>query len=115
MDMSTAHAITEDRLLSDARAVIAGNVRALMGRQRVTQTRLAADMHLSQPSISRRIGGEKAFSTDELVWLARYFEVEVTDLLDEVRSRCFPSLTLVSDPEGQMELSFTERPVLAGC
>lgn len=45
---------------------MAAEVRAWMGRRRVTQTELAAVLGKSQPYVSRRLSGEVAFDTDDL-------------------------------------------------
>lgn len=63
------------------REAVASEVRALMGRRRVSQTRLAGVLDMSQQSLSRRLTGEQPFNIDELFTLARYFNVEVTQLL----------------------------------
>lgn len=71
--------------MSDAstanREAVASEVRALMGRQRVSQTRLAKVLDMSQQSLSRRLTGEQPFNIDELFQLADHFHVEVTALL----------------------------------
>lgn len=63
------------------RAAVAAEVRAWMGRRRVTQTDLAVALGKSQPYVSRRLSGDVAFDTDDLFRLADLFEVEVTALL----------------------------------
>ena len=108
--MSLAHS-AEDTLFAEGREAIAANIRALMGRKRVTQTRLAAAMDKSQAYISRRLSGEVPLDTDELLFLARYFEVDVVELLAGTRSRCSTPFTVVSDL-GQMELPYGDPPFL---
>ena len=68
-----------------AREVIAGNIRALMGRHKTSQEKLAAEaLGKKQPAISKRLSGEVAFDIDELLAIAHYFNVEVTVLLNGI-------------------------------
>lgn len=64
---------------------VAAEVRALMGRgrghRRVSQAKLAADLHMAQASLSRRLTGEVPFDIDELAAIARYFGVPLASLL----------------------------------
>jgi transcriptional regulator with XRE-family HTH domain len=62
------------------REAVAEEIRALMGRRRVSQTRLAKVLGMSQPSLSNRLTGGQPFDVDELFTLAEYFGVEVTAL-----------------------------------
>lgn len=57
---------------------VAGEVRAEMARQRMTQREVAEFLGKSQPQISARLRGEIAFDTVELEILARRFGVPVT-------------------------------------
>lgn len=66
-----------------AREAIASEVRALMGRHRVSQTGLAAVLGMSQSALSRRLNAEQPFDADELLAIARFFKVNVTQLLSE--------------------------------
>lgn len=52
-----------------------------MGRRRISQTALAEALGMSQPSLSKRLSGDQAFSLDELLAVAAFFDVEVTALL----------------------------------
>ena len=93
--------------LSD-RLAVAEEIRALMGRRRTSQTALAHVLELSQPSLSKRLSGDQAFSLDELLAIAAHFDVEVTALLvgigqDKSSSPWIPinpgQLTLELEPE----------------
>ena len=64
------------------RDTIAGNVRALLGRHRTSQTAMARHLGTTQQSLSRRLVGEVAFDTDELSAIAAYFDVPITALFD---------------------------------
>jgi len=76
--------------------MVASEVRALMGRHRVSQTALADALGLSQSSLSARLRCELPFDVDELSRVAAHFDVPITDLFgspnsawsteDEVRS-----------------------------
>ena len=90
----------EDELFAEGRSTIAGNFRALAGRKRASQTEIAAAMGRSQPYVSRRMNGEVPMDTDDLLFFARYFGVDLAELLEDVRSRCF-SLALVPPLDGQ--------------
>ncbi len=68
------------------RAAVAAEVRAWMGRRRLTQADLAAVLEKSQPYVSRRLSGDVAFDTDDLFRLADLFEVEVAVLLSTPNS-----------------------------
>lgn len=73
----------------DARREVAANVRALMGRgvdgKRVTQTELAPILGLkSQAAVSERLNGRRGFDFDQMMALAAFFDVKVTDLLEGV-------------------------------
>lgn len=63
------------------RRQVAGEVLALMGRNRVSQKRLAAELGISQQSLSRRITGEVPFDVDDLEIIARFFARPVAELL----------------------------------
>lgn len=63
------------------REAVAAEVRSWMGRRRMTQTELAVVLDKSQAYVSRRLGGEVAFDTDDLYVLADHFGIEVADLL----------------------------------
>ncbi|HEX7277244.1 MAG TPA: helix-turn-helix domain-containing protein [Acidimicrobiales bacterium] len=65
----------------DARERVAGEVRALMGRHRVSQTALASVLGINQSSLSARLCGKLPFDLDELFIIAKHFNVEVTSLL----------------------------------
>lgn len=104
--MSLAHDYST--FVTASRQTIAANVRAWMGRRNVTQTALASHLGCSQPVVSRRVRGEMPFDTDELIAIAGLLRCDLSDLVENVRSRCFsPELALVPALDGsQMELEF---------
>lgn len=91
---------------------MARGVDPIAGRP-VTQIELAKVLGITQGPMSERLRCKQPFDTDELLLIARHFQVDVTDLMGGVRSRCFSPLSLVADA-GQMEFAFdAEPPVLA--
>lgn len=88
-----------------AREVIAGNIRALMGRHKCSQEKLAKEaLGRSQPVISKRLSCEVAFDIDELLAIADYFNVEVTVLLDGIGQDGSSSRWITTECEGQLVL-----------
>lgn len=65
----------------DARQLIAGNVRAMLGRKRSTGTALAHALGKSQAAASRRLNGETAFDTDDLLRICEHYKVPLSDLI----------------------------------
>ena len=78
--------------MSDAstanREAVAEEVRALMGRRRVSGTRLAKALGMSQSALSRRLNGEHPFDIDELFAVAEHFGVAITALFGRPKSGC---------------------------
>lgn len=60
---------------------IAGEVLALMGRHRVSQQKLGRIIGMSQPTLSKRLGGIVPWSIDELEAVAAHFDVSIGSLL----------------------------------
>jgi transcriptional regulator with XRE-family HTH domain len=60
---------------------VAAEVRAVMARQRRSQTDLASALGWSQPFLSRRLTGETAFNTDEIEQLAEILGVPISQLV----------------------------------
>lgn len=99
--------------VASSRTLIAENVRAMMARRNMRQTKLAVALGTSQPWVSRRVAGLAAFTTDELIRIAQVLDCDLADLLVGVRSRCFPALTLVENPDQlELPLDAPDRPVL---
>jgi transcriptional regulator with XRE-family HTH domain len=72
---------------SSPTARVAGNVRAEMGRQNVTQVQLAGAMSLTQAAISRRLTGKVPFNVQELADLAVFLDVPVSRLTEGLDAR----------------------------
>lgn len=62
---------------------VANNVRAEMARARRTQVEACGVLGISQPSLSRRLAGEVAFSVDELIDLAGWLGVDFSSLIQQ--------------------------------
>lgn len=78
------------------RNAIADEVRALLGRRRLSASKLAQQLGWTQAYISRRLVGDQAFDTDDLEQIARALEVKMVDLLPyEERT---PSMRSYLDP-----------------
>jgi len=63
------------------RAAVAEEVRALLGRRRMTAIELARRIGKSHTYVGRRLNGETAFDLDDLERIAVILSVSVTDLL----------------------------------
>lgn len=60
---------------------IAEEIRALMGRRRVSQKQLGEFLGYTQGTMSKRLNGSKSWTIDELDAIAGYFSVGLADLL----------------------------------
>ncbi len=69
------------RASEDIRDVVAGEVRAWMGRRGVNQTALAAAIGVSQSQISKRLKGTIPFDIVELARVAAFLNVDVALLV----------------------------------
>jgi transcriptional regulator with XRE-family HTH domain len=61
--------------------LVAAEVRAEMARQRMSQTRLAEALGVTQASVSRRLVGEVPFDIQELYKVAEFLGVPVAQFL----------------------------------
>lgn len=60
---------------------LASNIRAECARQRVSQSKIAEVLGVSQPGVSRRLNGAMPFTVNELFDLANLFNIKVSQLL----------------------------------
>lgn len=60
---------------------VAEEVRALLGRQKISGSELARRLGFTQRYMSRRLTGETPFDIDDLEKVAKMLNVEVADLL----------------------------------
>ncbi|SIE45586.1 Uncharacterised protein [Mycobacteroides abscessus subsp. abscessus] len=68
---------------STARAQVAGEVRAYMGRADVTQAQLSRATGISQPTMSRKLKARDerdAFDVEELAKIAAVLDISITEL-----------------------------------
>lgn len=65
----------------DAQEIVAANIRALMGRHRVSQETLAKVIGVSRPQLSDRLNGHVNLSVRELGSIARFFGKSMVDLV----------------------------------
>ncbi len=95
---------------TDDQEAVAAEIRALMGRHRISQARLAAAAGLSSRGMSERLSGKTNFTVRELGKIARFFGKSLGDL--------FPMFLILAAPiilgtEGeQLELPFDAAPPL---
>lgn len=61
--------------------ITGANVRAEMARKKISQTRLAEHLGISQTSVAARLNGRIAFDINELHTIAAYLDVPLTALL----------------------------------
>lgn len=66
---------------TDYREAVAAEVRAAMGRQRVTQEVLAAKAGMSRPALSERLAGRRPFNTDQIIGICTALNLDPADLL----------------------------------
>lgn len=83
--------------MSDAvmelRESVAAEVRALMGRHRVTQVSLAESTGISRSQLSRCLGAKEPFDLDQLVAIARYFDLPISRLIEISPESCWTADT----------------------
>ena len=60
---------------------VAANIRAELARKGISQADLAATLHKSQPTVSRRLLGRVPFSVDELDIIAGVLGVPMAELV----------------------------------
>src|SRR4029077_11575110 len=89
-----------------ARATVAEEVRALMGRHQVSGNRLAVMTGMTQSSMSRRLAGLYPFTVDELEVIADAFGVPITSLFGRPqppRGRGLPRLDSNQQPSDSQQ------------
>lgn len=66
---------------NDYREAVAAEVRAAMGRKRMTQATLAAAAGMSRPALSDRLACRRPFDTDQLVGICAALDLDPAALL----------------------------------
>lgn len=61
--------------------LVAGQVRAEMGRARISGVQLAEKIGRAHPYVSRRLTGKVAFDTDDLAQISEVLGINVIDLM----------------------------------
>ncbi len=93
---------------TDDQEAVAAEVRALMGRHRISQAQLSDAIDMSHAGLSERLSGKTNFTVRELGKIARFFGKSLGDL--------FPMFLMLASPiilgtEGeQLELPFDAAP-----
>ena len=64
-------------------AVIGERVRTWLFRRHVLQTSLARALGITQPALSRKMGGYTGWNATDLIKAAAFLEVPITELLPE--------------------------------
>jgi len=80
----------------DDQEAVAANIRALMGRHRVSQQRLASAIGLSSRGMSERLSGKTNFTVRELGRIARFFGKSLGDLVTPILLGLY--VTRIEDP-----------------
>lgn len=66
---------------TDYREAVAAEVRAAMGRKRMTQAALASAVGMSRPALSDRLACRRPFDTDQIVGICAALELDPAELL----------------------------------
>lgn len=81
--MYTCH-MNNEGTANHADLTVAGEIRAELARQRVTQTELVRRLGVSRPWLVRRLSGETPLSMTDVATIAELLEVPVTQLVAPV-------------------------------
>ena len=66
---------------TDVNVLVGELVHQHMWRGKITQTQVAQALGVGQPAIARKLRGERPFTIDELLSVADYLDLPVTELL----------------------------------
>lgn len=86
-----------NRPVSDLRQRVAGEMRAVLGREKISQTALAETLNENQQWVSRRVNAEVAITLDDLERIAAALDVPLSTLLPRLDSGQQPA---GYEPEG---------------
>ena len=98
---TTTDAVTDTT--TQARQIVASNVRAVLGRKKSNQTALAKVLGKSQAAASRRLSGELPFDTDELLRICEHYRVPLSDLVAGIEADDF-GRPIFHDLQGSVQL-----------
>lgn len=62
------------------KSILIENIKNLMKARGISQPKLAEDLHIGQPSISKCLSGKQSISIDLVFCIAQYFDVSLDDL-----------------------------------
>lgn len=79
--MTTARAVQAEPTTTPMRVLVATEVRAWLGRRRISGAELARQMGKSQTWVARRLDGRQAFDVDDLEQVASVLNLHVSDFL----------------------------------
>lgn len=93
---------------------VAQTIKAVMAYRRIHQESLAAAVGMTQPQLSRRLGGHTPFKVEEVAAIAKFLNVPVGRLFEGVDSAFGykPDFSVVAETPGQMELPLLPEPQL---
>ena len=66
----------------DFRLAIVAEVRAGMGRHRITQAAMARKLGISRVTLTDRLTGKRAFDIDQLLAISDIIQIPLVDLLE---------------------------------
>lgn len=78
---------TDVRVSRSLKDLVSEEIRAMMGRRRMSANALARALDKSDMYVSRRLRGATPFDVDDLELIAQVLDVQVTDLLPARRTR----------------------------
>lgn len=81
--MTTARALPVEPTPTPMRVRVAAEVRAWLGRRRMSGSELARQMGKSQTWVARRLDGRQAFDVDDLAHVATVLNVQVSALMPD--------------------------------
>ena len=85
--MTTARAIQVEPAATTMRDLVATEVRAWLGRRRISGAELARQMGKSQTWVARRLDGRQAFDVDDLEQVAAVLNLHVSDFFQSPDGR----------------------------
>ncbi|QFG09709.1 hypothetical protein PBI_PIPP_38 [Gordonia phage Pipp] len=72
---------TRQPATAETNAAIGELVHQHMWRRKITQTQIGARIGIGQSAVARKLRGERPFAVDELMAIAAFLDVPITDLL----------------------------------
>jgi len=104
--------IDVERSSMEMTGLIAEEIRALLGRRRMSGRELARKLDVSPSWVSYRLTGTQEIGVNDLALIAQALNVGIVDLLP--RDARQPTLTLASEPTVTGRTPWPEHPIVAG-